>query len=341
MAATLKDIAREASVSISTVSRVLREERHPMISESTCDKVQEAARRLGYRRNLHARSLRLGKSQVIGVLTLALQSHVSLEQMHALDREIWSRGYRSLLRSAGGHPEMELAFIEECLSSNVDGFLLMHASPGFAPAALDPLLENGVPVVTMQPIEGARVDCVSVDRRHGAREAIRHLLGTGRRRIGFIHASRAGRTVIQRLQGYEDALAEHGLSVEPDLLEEAKGTGCEGGYGAARRLLARRPLPNALFCNNDEVAIGAMKAVQDAGLGVPDDVAVVGFDDIPIAGFLSVPLTTVAQPIAESARLAVEMLFQRMEDPGGGTPPRNIGLEPRLVVRRSCGCGGG
>jgi DNA-binding LacI/PurR family transcriptional regulator len=199
------------------------------------------------------------------------------------------------------------------------------------------LQEQHVPVVSLEPIEGAPVDCVTVDRRHGAYIATRHLLERGHRRIALIHGPPSYPVVRQRMQGYEDALRESGVPMDPGLFVERRERRYRGGYEAMQRLLQRTPLPTALFCNDDEMAIGAMRAAREAGLRVPEDLAIVGFGDLEAAAYATPPLTTVAQPVAEIARRAVELLFERVGNPGDGRGPQVMRLKPLLVVRESCG----
>lgn len=331
-AVTLKDIARAAGVSVTTVSMALRQ--NPLIREATRQKVLETARQLRYRHNLHARCLRRGKSEQIGLLAFDLGLRSALRKMEAVDRAIWARGYRTLVRNAARHAEMEQEFIKECASNTVDGLVIIQHSPHLTRTALQLLMDLGTPIVTLEPIPDAEIDCVTVDRRYGAWIATRHLLALGHRRIALLHGSLAISTNRQRVEGYADALRECNLPVQEELLIET-GPGYDGGYQAAQRALVARP--TALFANNDDIAIGAMRALREAGLHVPRDVAVVGFDNLEIAAFAPVPLTTVAQPVEEIAGLAVERLFQQIEKGGEGHTPEIIALKPHLVVRESCG----
>ncbi len=336
MPVTLKDIAREAGVSIATVSKVLRDEPETFIGARTRDKVVTVARQLGYRQNLHARTLRLGKSELIGLMAYDVTTRVALLRLQAADRAIRERGYRTAVWIAAARQDAELRALEECQSSMADGLLLIQPSAELTVEALKPLLESGIPVVTMAQVPGVDLDCVTVDRKVGGYLAIDHLIRLGHRRIAYIHGDQRYETDRSRTEGYVQAFTEHGLEVDRTLFVEA-GAGYRNGYRAAQELLSRGGDQTAVFCNNDENAIGAMRAFREAGLRIPEDLAVVGFDNLEASEFAPVPLTTISQPIEEQSHLAVERLFQRLE-PGFDAPePHFVSLPPQLVIRESCG----
>lgn len=336
MPVTLKDIAREAGVSVGTVSKVLSQDPETFIGARTREKVADVARRLGYRQNLHARSLRTGKSELIGLMAFDVNIRVALLRLQAVDRAVRARGYRTAVWSASGELDAEQRALDECQSQRADGLLIVHPSAALTGERLRPVLESGLPVVTLAPLPGVELECVTVDRRHGAYLAVRHLLRLGHRRIGFLHGDLRYDTDRERPVGLQQAFAEAGLQPDPRLWVEAR-AGYRGGYEAARELLARPGEPTAVFCNNDEVAVGAMRAFREAGLRVPEDLAVVGFDDIEIAEFAPVPLTTVSQPIPEQAGLAVDRLFARLANPAEPSEAKTVSLLPELVIRESCG----
>ena len=336
MVATLKDIARAAGVSVTTVSLVLRENPHPMISLKTRERVLEVAKELKYRHNLHARALRMGKTQLIGLLMFDLDTRIALLKLEAIDAAVTARGYRSLIRNAAGHADMEPQFIREYAGGAVEGLIIVQPTGELSAKSLEPLLSSDVPIVTLEPIEGSSLDCVTVDREHGAYVAVKHLLNLGHRRIGMLHAEQSDLHFAPRLEGYRKALSEYGIEIDESLLVETR-VSYHGGCEAARELIERKTGATALFCDNDEVAIGAMKAVRGAGLRIPDDMALIGFDNIEAGAFAPVPLTTVAQPVDDVAALAVEMLFARMDGSAKDRPAILTRLKPHLVVRESCG----
>ena len=320
---------------MTTVSLVLRDDPHPMISVATRAKVRDVARELHYRHNLHARALRMGKSELIGLLMFDLQTRIALAKLEAIDRQVWAKGYRTLIRNAAGHPDMEPQLVREYAGGAVEGLIVVQPTSQLTCDSLTSLSSGDFPVVTLEPIEGGSVDCVTVDRRYGAYIAIKHLLELGHRRIGFLYVDSSELHFAPRLTGYREALGESGIEVDASLLIETR-LGYAGGYEAAVRILNTTPRPTALFCDDDEAAIGAMKAIREAGLRIPDDIAVIGFDNIEVGAFAPVPLTTVAQPVEEVASLAVEMLFSRMNGADSGEV-KSVSVKPHLVVRESCG----
>ncbi|MBI3946036.1 MAG: LacI family DNA-binding transcriptional regulator [Armatimonadetes bacterium] len=342
MAVTLKDVAREAGVAISTASRALSGAADPITSTGTRERVREVARRLKYRYNLHARCLRTGRSETVGILACDLGQRIGLAKLLAVEAAVREKGYRTLLRyrHQAGLKGRQLGFAQEFASSEVEGAIVINVDAEHS-GPLGALIQRGIPVVSLEPLEGVPADVVTVDRMAGAYLLTKHLLDLGHRRIGLLCSSLTTPGLAERHWGYQQALAECGCSFDEAVFARlpsnvALGT-CVRGYEAARELLARRPLPTAVFCSNDEVAFGAMKALAEAGLRVPEDMAVVGFDDIEMAAFAPVPLTTVRQPVGEQATQAVALLFERIANPDDERPPRAIRLKPRLVVRASSG----
>jgi len=333
---TLRDIAREAGVAVTTASVVVRGDQSVAIRPATRQRILDTAQRLGYRRNLAASSLRSGKSNFIGLLVRDLDMPVSLMKLREIDRAIQARGYRTLLRDTGGDLELEAQYLQEFADNLVAGLVLVQGGSAGSRAGLAPLREREVPIITLEPVAGIGVDCVTVDRHFGAALAVRHLLEQGHRHIAFLHGDPAADLVRQRLAGYQETLLAWGIPASQQQLWPAGGYSFADGYRAARGLLAGHPQISAWFCNNDEVAIGAMRAVLDAGLRVPQDLSIVGFDDIPVAAYAPTPLTTVAQPVNAIATATTERLFARL---GGAPakPPLTLRLQPHLVVRASSG----
>lgn len=277
----------------------------------------------------------MGKSELIGLLMFDLQTRIALAKLEAIDRQVWARGYRTLIRNAAGHPDMEPQLVQEYAGGAVEGLIVVQPTSELTSDSLTSLLSGDFPVVTLEPIEGSGFDCVTVDRRYGAYIAIKHLLDLGHRRIGFLYVDASELHFAPRLAGYKDALGESGIEVDESLLIETR-LGYAGGYEAAIRILHTSPRPTALFCDDDEAAIGAMKAIREAGLRIPEDIAVIGFDNIEVGAFAPVSLTTVAQPVEEVASVAVDMLFSRMNE-GDSAETKNVSVKPHLVVRESCG----
>ncbi len=331
MTARLKDVAERAGVSIKTVSNVVNG-RHARVGPRTREQVLAAIKELNYRPNVAARHLRKAR---VGVLALAfpdLHNSYFAEVGEAIIAAAAAHSYTVLLDHTGAERANESLVVNGLRPHLFDGIILDAQAlniddiqPGHA----------GAPIVLLgEQLFGAPWDHVLVDNVAAARLAMAHLLSLGRRRIAAIGIRQTSGAPALRLQGYTVALSEAGLAVDPRLLAPVDVWHRANGAEAMRRLLALPEPPDAVFGFNDLMALGAMYALHEAGLRIPDDVAVVGFDDIEESRFSSPTLTTISPPKIEIGRLAVSMLVQRIE----GTridPPAHIELAPQLVVRES------
>jgi LacI family transcriptional regulator len=353
---TLQDVAAAAGVSAATASRVLGREQAGLVRPEVREQVQAAAARLQYRPNLHASSLRRGRSRTVALLLRANELAISAERLNAVERAVWEREYQVLLLHCGVGLPGELQALERLSSYRVDGVI---CSPNPHPDVVERVraLDAAIPVVTLWPLPGAAFDCVTVDRAHGAYLGARHLLQLGHRRLGAIMRldlprsasaapSRRARPQWQeihpsiqfRIEGMRRACAEAGCRLDEDLIAYREERVYAAGHAGVQELWeqCRRP-PTALLCTNDQVAIGALRAFQELGVRVPEEVALVGFDNLPEGAFARVPLTTLAQPLEEQARQAVALLFDRIEQARRQEEVTSVALPPRLVVRESCG----
>jgi LacI family transcriptional regulator len=328
--ATIRDVARESSVSIATVSRVFNNS--PLVSEGTRERVMVAAERLGYWPNGIARSLITNRTHAIGVLLPELHGEFFSEVIHGIDLAARERGLH-LLVSRATSTAAELTAALRSMRGRVDALIIM--APDREAAAVLRQHANQVPMVLLNceaNVPGA--DTVSVENHAGARTIVCHLLAAGHRRIatitGPLHNGDAG----QRLEGYRAAMRDAGLSGEG--LEFDGDFTERSGYVAARRVLDHVPRPTAVFVANDHMAIGVLGALQDAGVDVPKDIAVVGFDDIPMARYLTPPLTTVHVDIFRMGQRAMGLLLERAQESRPLEPRREL-LQTTLVVRGSCG----
>lgn len=320
---TIHDVASRAGVSKSLVSLALRGS--PKVSEASRTLILEAAAELGYRPNAAARSLADRRSRTIGVLILDLHNPVFAEILDGVQTEVRRQGFSTMLVSGGADPVLEQAEIDTLLQFQVEGLILI--SHRLAPAALRSIsAEVPTVVVTREDISAPRLDTVSNDDIAGASLAVDHLVSLGHTRIACLTG---GENPVShaREQGYRQAMARHGLTAEVSIVRG--GLTDTAGYRAAVEALSSAP--TALFAANDIAALGAIAAIQDAGLTVPDDVSVVGYDGIAIGGLRSVNLTTVAQPLAELGQLAAERLVARIEHPQSRA--RHTTVESRLIVR--------
>lgn len=328
---TIRDVARASNVSIATVSRVFNNS--PLVSGDTRQRVVDAAARLGYWPNGIARSLITSRTHTLGALLPDLHGEFFSEVIHGIDQASRQKGFH-LLVSRSSSDARELSAVLRSMRGRVDGLLVM-APDVDARGALEQVAGN-IPTVLLNPeARVARCDSVAVANVEGAYAVVRHLVGLGHRRIATITGPERNIDARQRLEGWRRALREVGIEPGPAL--EVRGDFTEpSGYDAALELLAREPRPTAVFVANDYMAIGALGALQDTGVRVPEDLAVAGFDDIPMARYLTPPLTTVHVDMLELGQQAVHLLLdvQRADRPGG---QEHRVLPATLVVRSSCG----
>lgn len=326
---TIKDVAREAGFSVATVSRVLNNS--GPVRDETRRRIEEVAGRLHYTPNVAARSLITRKTLTIGVLLPDLYGEFFSEVIRGIDRAARSGGYH-LLVSGSHNDREEIEAAVHAMHGRVDGLIVM--SPGLEPRAIVAGLPRRLPLVLLNCEEGGNgLDSVNVDNYGGAREMVLHLVALGHQRVAIIGGASDNYDARERLRGYRDAVEAEGGVVCEELLVEGDFTE-SSGHKAARRLLALDPRPTAIFAANDSMAIGALSALREAGVRVPEDMAVAGFDDIPIARYLSPPLSSVHVPIRGLGVRAVERLLLAMTN--GEEKTREV-LPTRLVVRESCG----
>ena len=331
MGASLKDVARLAGVSIKTVSNVVNDYQH--VSEATRSRVQEAIDQLGYRPNLTARHLRYGRSGIIGLalpeLGIPYFAELAEEVIGAAERQSWS----VLINQTDGRGDRERLTSSGARSRTIDGLII-------SPLALDAEflagLRTDLPLVLLGEQVGPGVaDLVAIDNVTAAREATEHLLGLGRRRIAAVGDQRvsAAGTANVRLRGYREALTAAGIEHDPELVVPAESYHRPDGAAAMRLLLSLDEPPDAVFCFNDLLALGALRTLLAAGLRVPEDVAIVGVDDIEDGRFSTPTLTTVAPDKAQIAEVAVAMLLERIN--GLDAPPREVTARHSLQIRES------
>lgn len=332
---TLRDVAEHAGVSVRTVSNVVNDFHH--VSPEMRAKVQSSIDQLNYRPNLLARSLRQGRTGILTLLLPQIAVPYFGELAHAIVERASELGTTVLIDETGGVPDRELELIETASRSRwVDGVLL--SSLGLDARALA-ALQVSVPVVLLgERTASATHDHVGIDNVAAARDAVRHLLDSGRRRVAAVGGTgRAGDATSQlRLRGYRQALRAAGSPVDPALHARTPDYSRASGAAAVRDLLAGGERPDALLCLSDDLAAGALRGLHDRGVRVPDDVAVVGFDDVDSSRFAVPSLSSVAPDKAELARVALAMLLERVG--GLEVAPRDVRVPHRLVVRESSGC---
>lgn len=333
---TSLDVARRAGVSRTTVSFVLNNVVGMQISQETRQRVLDAAHDLGYVPDAAAQALASGHSKTIGLL-LARRPHVIASDMfltqimEVLVREINHQGMRLLLEVVEDFENRE-SYLKLVRSNSIDGIL--YSGPRFEDAALRSLVEHGVPTVVMGALPGTSYSFVDVDNRTAARHAAECLIELGHTRIGCItNAKSSYVAAVDRLQGYEDALSAAGLPMDPQLVRYGD-FDPESGYAQMHSLIEANPGLSAVFVASDVVAFGAMAAIRECGLRIPEDISIIGFDDVPVSRYLDPSLTTMKLPVIDLARYASDMVVGLIK----GRQPKQpqILLDAKLIMRNSC-----
>jgi len=330
----MRRIAGELGVSVMTVSKVLNN--HGDISEATRGRVLAKIDELGYRRNAVARSLSLRRSHTIGIVIPDLMHSFFVEIIGGIEPLASARGYGLLLCSSGEDPAKERAEIEMLRSRQVDGIFLASAHGSENDDLLRQLIGQGTALVMIDRDDHAKVEChrVLTDDERVGMLATSHLVDLGRNAIAHIGGP-ATAHAQRREQGWRDTLKARGLRSSPEWFVQS-GFMESDGYRAMQQLLSVRPRIDAVFAVNDPAAIGAMKAIWEAGLRVPEDIAVVGVGDIALGDLLKVPLTTVGWSRKDQGHRAAELLLSGLDNQHRVAPSRVI-IPPRLVIRESSG----
>ena len=335
---TVKSIAREANVSVTTVSLALDGKGASRVSQATRERILEIADRLNYRPNLLARSLVTKRTQSIGLVVTSLANPVYAEVAEDIIDQAADNGYGVLICSVGGREDEQL-LIGELIDRGVDGLIICSSSRA-DPMVLE-LAESDIPFVLTcrgvdQDPEAPKVDFIGVDDRRGGYLAVEHLIGLGHRRLALIAGPQEISTGHQRLIGARAAMRDHGLDL-PDRRIAYGNYTRRSGREAALTILRATDRPTAVFVANDHMAMGVLDAARELSLNVPEDLAVIGYDNMEMTNLPGVDLTTISQKREIWGRLAVDRLIAKIESNNRIEPEVNF-LDPLLIIRRSCGC---
>lgn len=327
---TIVDVARHAGVSITTVSHALSGNRR--VAEATRARIKHSIRELGYRPNAFARSLRTERSHMVSLIIPDITNPYYPTLARGLQDAVHAGGYQSFVCNTDGRRDGERSFLNDALQRRVDGI----AFAAFATTArmLTDVLRAGIPLVSIgTKIRHPKVDQVSTDDVAGSQDATAYLIRKGYGPIAMVGGPPGSSPSDRRLEGYRAALRAGGIRFDPRSVAIGDFTRA-GGAAAMTELLSRRVRPRAVFCANDLMAIGAMDAIRGAGLRVPRDVAVMGYDDIEAAALVTPDLTTVVNPAYQMGRAAGRLLLERMgeEEP---RPRAQVVIPHRLVPRSS------
>lgn len=322
----MRDVAREAGVSIKTVSRVINEE--SVVEETTRAGVQEAIDRLGYRPNELARGLKGSRSRTVGLIIADISNPFFADLCKEVEEVARSRGYSVILCASAEDAATEHEYIELLLQRRVDGLLLVPA-----PGEHARLSREELPIVALdRPLESIDTATVLAESRKGARLATQHLVSHGHRRVAFVGDDERLYTARQRLAGYLDTMNGSGLCT----LYRLGARDISSAADATRELLSAQEPPTALLAGNGLITAGILRALDERGMRPPRDIALVGFDDTELLSTLRPRLTLLHQPSKEMGRRAAEMLFKRIDDQNLAS--EHVALPTELVIRESCGC---
>ncbi len=329
--ATIRDVAERAGVAPITVSRVINNSGY--VSEETRARVEAAIAELQYVPNSLARSLRFKRTHTLALVLTDITNPFWTTVARGVEDAASRHGFNVILCNTDENEDKQTEYLNVLLQKQVDGFLLVPARSTAEPITL--IQRQRVPVVVLdRQVPGAQVDIVRGDSEGGAYELTRLLLSLGHRRIVMLSGPRGVSTAVDRVTGYRRALTEAGIAEDAMLIYYGEYTQ-DGGYHMTQQALTAQPRPTALFAANNFIAIGALRALREAGLQVPEDITLVCFDDIPATLVIEPFLTVVAQPAYEMGQRATELLLARLS---GQAPDeyQEIVLPAQVIIRRSC-----
>lgn len=331
MAVTLRDIARDLKVSVVTVSKALRNK--GKISAATRQRVIERAKQLNYQPNWIARSLVTQRTYTIGLLLPDFTHLFFAEIAKAVAKVARPLGYHLVISYFEEDPSIEKSQVESLLARQVDGLILASAQPAGKEDLFRSIRGRGIPFVLIdRPLDNGKSSFVGSDNRAIGEMATCHLIARGCAKIAHLRGPRIG-IAAARLAGYRKALKKHGMAYTAAHVVDASYED-NRGYHAMQKLLRGATIPDGVFCYNDPVAIGAITAIREAGLRVPEDIAVVGAGNVHYSDVLAVPLTTIDQGTHEIGKQAAELLIEQIESKRA-LKSKSILIEPRLVARQS------
>jgi LacI family transcriptional regulator len=328
--ATIHDVAQDAGVSPTTVSRYLNNRIE--LPQTTSARIDASIKKLDYRPNLLAKRLSTGKTEAVGLVTPEIREPFFAELASAFEDEADRHGYTVFMSSTRSDREREIASLERLHDRHVDGLVMMTNTAD--DGTLAGLIAKRKNVVILdEDIPGVSVPRIFVENTEGAEMAVRHLIESGHSQIAYLGGPRGLLSVVERHEGFRLAMAEAGIPVRPDYV--AMGSfDPELARAATLKFLALPEPPTAIFASSDYLAIGAVTGLRDAGISIPDQMSLIGFDDMPFATLLSPPLTAVRQPVEQLGRQGFQTLLALLN---GDTPPILTRLPVELIRRQSVG----
>lgn len=331
MTVTLAEIAQAAGVSVSTVSRALTNNRHPL-KEETRQRIVNLAKEMGYNPNLVARSLQSNRTHIVGVIVDRMRSPFAAATVQGIQDGLREAGYSVSIINSNRDQDLVIEAIQTFNSRRTDGIVILNS---WLHTFNDPLLSlQDRPFVFVNRLFSDAIrNCVAPGDQCGAQLAVKHLAELGHQRIAYINGIETWLESQNRLAGYRDVLTEHDLPMDETLIRPGD-WGVDSGYQAAQDLLALAQPPTAIFAANDLMAMGVIYAIKDAGLRVPDDVALIGYDDRDFAEWIRPALTTIRMPSYEMGQAAARLLLEQF---AGEELEDATQIPGTLVIRQSCG----
>jgi len=328
---TIKDIAREAGVSHSTVSRALSGS--PLITDETAERIRRVASDLGYLPSAAARTLKTNRSRALGVILRNVDDPFFGEILQGIEEVAQANGYSLFMAASQRDPEREQGIVQVMAERQVDGVII--CSTTFSTEQSGRLARLGVPIVVVNN-QSAEVYRYSIyhDDMDGSRQITRHLIELGHRKIAFLGNSIAGRTTLDRLTGFRKEMGNSGLVIPADYIHEVPGGGPQEGLAAVDHFLRLSDRPTALVCYNDMLAIGVLKGLQLAGIHVPGEISIAGFDNITFSAYTNPPLTTFDQPKRTIGVQAARLILGLLDDENAPGPKIQT-VKGSLLVRNS------
>ena len=334
MATTLKDLAAYCNLHPSTISRVLRGKANLRISEETQKKVFEAAKILHYQPNQIARTLRLKKSNTIGLIVPDISNPFFSRIARKIDNLAYDAGYMLIVVSTDENQDKEYHFVEEMISRGVDGLMIIPVQND--DHHIRELLNEKLPLVLIdRDFETFKANIIVSDNREASYSAVKHLYKLGHKRIAVLSGRRNLYSIKKRIQGYLDAVNDLNLDYDPQLIK-GDGHRIEDGFNATMELLNLKNPPTALIISGNLISVGAMQAVRKSKLQIPKDISIIGFTDSLYSEFLSTPLTTISHPLQEIGEKSINLLFKNI-NAKEQLPYEKIVVKTNLTIRDSIG----
>lgn len=330
----IKEVAKKAGVSVATVSRVLN---HPeSVAPDTKQRILDVIQESEYTPNWFARGLNFNKTDTIGLLIPNILNPSYMEIAKGVEDVSHQKNYNTLLCNGENAVEKERKYVDVLVKRRVDGIVLVSSL--LERDDVENITKQGIPVVLIGENRGdvKDVPIVRIDCEGASYKAVRHLINIGYKDIAIIYGSTPEKENKRKVDGYRQALAEEGITEQEEYIQEASNT-IEGGYIAAKRLIDLKFRPRAIFTSSDLLAFGAIDAMKDYGIRVPEDVAFVGFDNIRMSNLIEPKLTTVEKPMHKMGVVGARLLFDIIDTKGEEITNREILLQSKLKIRKSCG----